>query len=288
LQAIILSSDDGWHIKELKNALKKHNILSKRVAFKELGAAVEGSFHLKNREEIFDEVDYIFIRIIPGGSLEQIILRMDILNRMSVLGKKIINKPSVIEKTVDKYYTQFLLADQGIPTPETFVSEDFEQALEFFDKWQDIILKPLFGSLGKGIVRITDEDTAYRVFRAWEQNNFVYYIQRYIEHGNSDLRVFVCKGEIIAASKRCGRNWKTNVARGAVSKKVSLPSHIKELALKSASVLDLDYAGIDIVLKNGDFDDPYLIEVNSIPGWHGLQQITDFNIAEKIVELLLQ
>ncbi len=95
------------------------------------------------------------------------------------------------------------------------------------------------------------------------------------------LEFLFVKEKLLLLQKRCGRNWKTNVARGAVSKKVSLPSHIKELALKSASVLDLDYAGIDIVLKNGDFDDPYLIEVNSIPGWHGLQQITDFNIAEK-------
>ena len=287
MQAVILASDDGWHIKELKKALQKKGVSSTRIPITELGAGISTSFALKSRDNILDNIDYIFVRVIPGGSLEQIILRMDILNRMAALGKKIINKPSVIEKTVDKYYTQFLLADQGIPTPETFVTEDFNQALEFYNKWGDIILKPLFGSLGKGIVRITDEDTAYRVFRAWEQNNFVFYLQKYIEHGNSDLRVFVCRGEIIAASKRCGRSWKTNVARGASSEKVKLPGQIENLALKAASVLELDYTGIDIVLENNDYQNPYIIEVNSIPGWHGLQQVTDFNIAEKIINLMI-
>lgn len=288
MQALILASDDGWHIKEIKRALKKKNISSIRVPYKELGAGVSSSFALKNRKELLDDIDYIFVRIIPGGSLEQIILRMDILNRMAAIGKRIINKPSVIEKTVDKYYTQFLLVDSGIPTPETFVTEDFEQAMEFYYKWEDIILKPLFGSLGKGIVRINDEDTAYRVFRAWEQNNFVFYIQKYIEHGSSDIRIFVCNGEIISASERHGSSWKTNVARGAESRKILLPDHLKNMALKAAEVLELDYTGIDIILKNGSIDDPYLIEVNSIPGWHGLQKVTDFNIADKIIEMMIQ
>ena len=287
LQALILASDDGWHIKEIKRALKKQKISSLRVPYSELGAGVASSFDLKNREEMLDDIDYIFVRIIPGGSLEQIILRMDILNRMAALGKRIINRPSVIEKTVDKYYTQFLLADSGIPTPETFVTEDFEQAMEFYHKWDDIILKPIFGSLGKGIVRINDEDTAYRVFRAWHQNNFVFYIQKYIEHGSSDIRVFVCNGEVISASERCGNSWKTNVARGAESRKIIIPDHLKQMALKAAEVLELDYTGIDIILKDGNINEPYLIEVNSIPGWYGLQKVTDFNIADKLIEMMI-
>lgn len=288
MQALILASDDGWHIRQIEKALKKNKISSIRVPYTELGAAVASSFNLKSRNNILDDVEYIFLRIIPGGSLEQIILRMDILNRMAALGKTIINKPSVIEKTVDKYYTQFLLSDAGLPTPETFVTEDFTQAMEFYEKWEDIILKPIFGSLGKGIVRITDEDTAYRVFRAWQQNNFVFYLQRYIEHGNSDIRVFVCDGKIISASKRCGENWKTNIARGAESQRILLPDSLKNLALKAAEVLELDYTGIDIILKDGNVDEPFLIEVNSIPGWHGLQQVTDFNIAEKIIKMMIE
>jgi RimK family alpha-L-glutamate ligase len=287
LQAVILASDDGWHIEELKRSLNRKNIKAERVPITELGAGVASNFQLKSRDRILDDYDYIFVRVIPGGSLEQIILRMDILNRMAALGKKIINKPSVIEKTVDKYYTQFILADHGLPTPETFVTEDFRQALEYCEKWGDVILKPIFGSLGKGIVRLKDEDTAYRVLRAWDENNFVFYLQKYIEHGKSDIRVFVCKGEIIAASERCGASWKTNVARGAVSKKIELPQNIKDMALKTAEILDLDYTGIDIVLENGSYKNAYIIEVNSIPGWYGLQQVTEFNIADRIIDLMI-
>jgi RimK family alpha-L-glutamate ligase len=275
LQAVILASDDGWHIEELKRSLNRKNIKAERVPITELGAGIASNFQLKYRDKILDDFDYIFVRVIPGGSLEQIILRMDILNRMAALGKKIINKPSVIEKTVDKYYTQFILA------------EDFRQALEYCEKWGDVILKPIFGSLGKGIVRLKDEDTAYRVLRAWDENNFVFYLQKYIEHGQSDIRVFVCKGEIIAASERCGASWKTNVARGAFSKKIELPQNIKDMALKTAEILNLDYTGIDIVLENGSYKNAYIIEVNSIPGWYGLQQVTEFNIADRIIDLMI-
>ncbi|MGM0603296.1 MAG: RimK family alpha-L-glutamate ligase [Bacillota bacterium] len=287
MQAVILASYDGWHVKEISRALKRKNIQSRRIPISRLGAGIGLKFDVKSEDFVLDSADYIFVRVIPGGSLEQIILRMDILNRMAARGKKIINSPSVIEKTVDKYYTQFLLADEGIPTPETFVSEDFAEAVEFYHRWQDVILKPLFGSLGKGIVRITDEDTAYRVFRAWEMNNFVFYLQKYIPHGKSDIRAFVCDGKLIAASERCGSSWKTNVARGASSQKIELPAHIADMAVRSAEILNLKYAGIDIILEEGDYKSPFVIEVNSIPGWHGLQQVTDFNIADRIIDMLV-
>jgi len=68
-------------------------------------------------ENALEDCQTILVRTIPTGSLEQIIFRMDALHRLENLGVRVVNSASSIERTVDKYYTSFLLADAGIPTP---------------------------------------------------------------------------------------------------------------------------------------------------------------------------
>ena len=82
---------------------------------------------------------------------------MDALHRLENLGVRVVNSASSIERTVDKYYTSFLLADAEIPTPRTLVTEDFEAALAACREMKDVVVKPLFGSEGKGIVRVNQE-----------------------------------------------------------------------------------------------------------------------------------
>ena len=96
------------------------------------------------RGECLEDCRALLVRTIPTGSLEQIIFRMDALHRLENLGVRVVNSASAIERTVDKYYTSFLLADAGIPTPRTLVTEDFETALAACREMGDVILKPLF------------------------------------------------------------------------------------------------------------------------------------------------
>ncbi|MER3458633.1 MAG: hypothetical protein C4309_08425, partial [Chloroflexota bacterium] len=149
---------------------------------------------------------------------EQIIFRMDALHRLEHIGVRVVNSPAAIERTVDKYYTSFLLADAGIPTPRTLVTEDFEAALAAFrELGGDVIVKPLFGSESKGMVRVSDEDVAYRLFRTLElgRHIYYYYLQKYIPHGHEDIRAFVVGERVVAAMRRRGNGWKTNFSQGA-------------------------------------------------------------------------
>ena len=181
-----------------------------------------------------------------------------------------INSASAIERTVDKYYTSFLLSDAGILTPRTLVTEDFDTAMEACREMGDVVIKPLFGSEGKGMVRASDEETAYRVLRAWELNRYIYYIQEYLPHFRQDIRAFVIGEEVVAAMRRRGIGWKTNYSQGAEAEAVELSSEMKDLALKAARLLNLDYAGVDIIpAENGK---TYVVEVNGIPGWRGLRK----------------
>ena len=67
--------------------------------------------------------------------------------------------------------------------------------------------------------------------------------------------------------------------------KVTLPHQLENMAVKASEVLGCEYAGVDILPAKGEH---YVIEVNSIPGWRGLQSVTDFCIAKKIVDYFIQ
>lgn len=227
----------------------------------------------------------IFTRAVPGGSLEQVILRMDTLHCLERLGIPFMNRPHAIEKAVDKYYTLRLLDLAGLPVPRTVVTQFTRDALRAFRRFKDVVVKPLFGSGGVGMTRVTDPEVARRVFRALEANRYVMYVQEFLEHGTRDIRVFVIGGKSIAAMYRIGSNWKTTLRQGAKPKSCPLTPELAKLASQCANVIGLEYTGVDIL----ETSDGYMVtEVNSSSGWQGLQQVTEINIAEQLVDRFFQ
>src|SRR5437867_1428300 len=127
----------------------------------------------------------------------------------------------------------------------------------------DVVLKPLFGAEGRGMVRISDADIAYRICRALELSRSIFYLQAYIAHGDRDIRAFVVGDRVAAAMIRHGEGWKTNVAQGARVERVNLSEDLVELALRAARVLEADYAGVDLLPREGG--NLFVLEVNGIP-----------------------
>jgi RimK family alpha-L-glutamate ligase len=280
----ILSSQRGYHVLALEKAIRETGCEPMFFNIGRMAGWIGARPALQVRGVPIEECQVLLVRTIPAGSLEQIIFRMDALHRLEKLGVRVVNSASGIERTVDKYYTSFLLADAGIPTPRTLVAEDFETALAACREMGDVVIKPLFGSEGKGLVRVSDEETAYRVLRAWELNRCIYYIQEYLPHFQQDIRAFVVGDEVVAAMLRKGAGWKTNFSRGAELSPIQLSTELKDLAIRSARLLGLDYAGVD--LMPAEDGKTYVIEINSIPGWRGLQSTTSLNIAQAIIDYL--
>jgi ribosomal protein S6--L-glutamate ligase/tetrahydromethanopterin:alpha-L-glutamate ligase len=232
-----------------------------------------------------DELKGLIVRSLPGGSLEQVIYRVNVLHYLEKLGIKVINSASVVEKTVDKFYTTALLANAGLPVPRTAVTENYFQAMEAVEKIGSVVVKPIFGSLGKGIVRIDEADTAHRVFKALELGRFVFYVQEYIESGGEDFRLMVAGGKVIGAMRRRAEHWKANISYGATADKYQPSTEMIQLALRTAEVLNADYVGVDIIVSEGK---SYILEANSVPGWTGLQTVSDIDIAKTLAEFFLQ
>jgi len=283
----IVGQRGSWYVRVLQNVLARHGVDAPCFPVTCLRACLGVRMpSVDCRGEQLETFDALLVRAIPGGSLEQVIYRMDTLHHLENAGVKIINSPSTIERSVDKYYTLTLAEDAGLPTPRTIVTEHFDDALAaYHELGGDVVLKPLFGSEGRGIVRITDVDCAYRVFKALELGNYVYYLQQYVPHNSEDIRVFVINGEPIAAMVRKGKNWKTNIANGASAAPLLLDDTLRRMSIEAVRALGAEYAGVDILpCEGGGY---MLIEVNGIPGWRGLQSATGVDVPELLVDHIL-
>lgn len=282
MRVVILSARTGWHTDELCRALAARGHQARVLPYEGLVARL-GS----KRDIAFFDADAVLARIIPNGSLEQIIYRVDALHWLEERGMRVMNSPRAIERSVDKFYTTALLQEADLPTPDTVVCETVADAMAAVRAMGDVVIKPIFGSMGHGIVRVDDPDVAFRVLRPLEQARAVFYVQRAIAHDGRDIRAFVVGGRVIAAIERRAPegDWRTNITRGGSAAAFDLPAAWCDLAVRAAAVVGADYAGVDLLpSREGAV---YVLEVNGIPGWQGLQRTTRVDVAGAIVDQLV-
>ena len=282
----VLGASGSWHTRGLLDALIARGHRALAIPATRLQSEVDsrGEVHVLGPDGVVvDELDLLLVRGLPRGSLEQVIFRVDALHVLAARGVRVVNSPRALERTIDKSWAGALLAGAGLPTPPTIVCERYEGAMQAFDRLGgDVVVKPLFGAMGNGIVRLEDRDVAHRVFRALELERAVYCVQRTVAPaGRRDLRVLVVAGEIAGAMERVSDSWRANVARGARPHAVSLSDAASDLALAAAAALEADVAGVDLlVAPDGDI---VVLEVNGIPGWQALQSVCAHDLFVRVV-----
>lgn len=276
---------DGWCSTQLRKAMNKQNIAPVCFGYRTIIGRVNYNPAASVKDlNLTTDIDAMITRPIGRGSLEEILFRMNLLHMLERQGLLIINPPLAIERSVDKYCSLTLFHENGLPVPRTAVTENHDEALKcFHELGGDVVFKPLFGSRGVGTSRITDPDVAARIFRAVSFQHGVLYLQEFVNHGGSDIRAFVIGDRVVASMRRISSNWKTNVSLGAKPMSIDLPEELQKLAVKAAKVIGCKVTGVDIIEgPNG----PVLIELNSQPGWHGLQSVTKINIADEIINYI--
>ena len=286
----ILSARTGWHTDELLRALDRARARGGVVPYESLVARIGprgATAALSAESQRLLDAHAVLARIIPNGSLEQIIYRVDALHWLEERGVRVMNSPRTIERCVDKFYTSALLREAGLDTPDTVVCERIDDAMAAARDMGDVIVKPLFGSMGHGMVRVSDPETAFRVFRALELTRAIFYVQRIVDHGGCDVRAFVVGDRVVAAIERRARDggWRTNISLGGEARSIDLPPAWSEMALTAARAVGADYAGVDLLpATDGTV---YVLEVNGIPGWSGVQTATSVDVAGAIVDQLI-
>jgi tetrahydromethanopterin:alpha-L-glutamate ligase len=292
VRVAIVSDDRGWHGARLRRAFRARGVEVRLVRLRACridlthgrrGLAIPG----------FERQlpDGVFVRGISGGTLEQIVLRLDVLHALRELHIPVYNDARAIERTVDKGMTSFLLMRAGIATPPTCVTESAAQARAWLLRetaaGHAVVVKPLFGAQGVGLRRLT---AGSDIPEAHECNG-VWYLQRYVETasvgreeggGWHDWRVFVIGGVAVAAMLRRGATWVNNVAQGARCESAALDPELRSLAVHACVAVGADYAGVDLIRDHAGR--LHVLEVNGVPAWRGLQGVTHIDIAGCLVE----
>jgi ribosomal protein S6--L-glutamate ligase len=277
MRIAILSGGDGWHVRDLRRAAAAVGHAAEAVDFRRLFTGVAAG------AEALAGFDAVIVRTMPPGSLEQVVFRMDLLHRLQARGVPVLNPPRALEACVDKYLATASLDAAGLRVPPTAVCQDAEAALAAFAALGgDVVVKPLFGSEGRGMLRVSDPELAWRTFRTLEQTRSVLYLQKFVRHPGWDLRAFVLGGEVLAAMRRVARgDWRTNVAQGGSGEPAELAPSQRDLALRAAAALGAASAGVDLL--PGPDGEWYVIEVNAVPGWRALAPVAGVDIAAALV-----
>lgn len=285
----IITDDPGWHGKQLCRAFAERSCVADYVSLTACRIQTASGLLIQIPGFERDLPDAVFVRGVPGGSLEEVVFYLDVLHALKILGVPVYNDGHAVERSVDKAMTSFLLQNAGIATPITWVLRDRDAALAIAEQelvaGHYLISKPLFGSQGEGIRRIEKSTDLLWL----TSSHGIFYLQRFVEcdgEGYSDKRVFVINGKAIAAMRRRGISWLNNVARGASCETIELSDEVAELAVRAVAALNMDYAGVDIIKqRDGSLS---VIEVNSVPAWKGLQSVCGVNIADCLAEDLIQ
>jgi ribosomal protein S6--L-glutamate ligase len=280
MRIAFLSAGDGWHVRELRRAAAALGHQAETVDFRRVTAGVQIV------ADSLAAFDGILVRTMPPGSLEQVIFRMDVLHRLESQGIAVLNPPRAIEICVDKYLATAKLEAAGLPVPPTIACQHADAAMEAFAQLgRDVIVKPLFGSEGRGMVRVSDPDVAWRTFHTLERLQSVLYLQQYVAHPGWDLRAFVIEGKVIAAMRRhANGGWRTNVAQGGRAECVRVTETEQNLAVRATAVVGAHVAGVDLL--PGPSGEMYAIEVNAVPGWRALAPVVNIDVASAIVRYL--
>lgn len=239
------------------------------------------------RGKPFPKVDVIIPRV---SLLEDVSLYASILKQFQLMGVSVLNTYDAVKRAKNKLRTLQILSHYGIPTPRTFVisqRDDLKGAIDRVGGFP-VIMKSPFGSWGAGVMIAESFRNALSsldlIWSARDSKQHMILIQEYVkESKGKDTRVFVVGGEVVASMERSAKKgeFRSNAALGGAGREVSITKEYEDMAIKSAQLLDLEMAGVDIIsTKNG----PAVLEVNANPGFEELEVATGIDVAKAIVE----
>jgi RimK family alpha-L-glutamate ligase len=309
MRVAVVGEPTGWHVGRLTEALVHRGHGATVVPWAELAGGVESG-----RETLLprglDEADVVAIRGMPGtaptapavpdggfttgrsaaggfqGHLERVVFRMDLLGRLAARGTPVVNSPRSLETAIDKYLSLARLAAAGIPVPRSRVVQTPGAAEKAWaELGGDCVLKPLFGSRGRGLRRFSGTAELLTAVTAGDQSGGVTYLQEFIPHGGWDVRILTVGSQTFSMRRIApAGDWRTNVSLGGRPEPFLPPPGWIDLALRAAACLDAEIAGVDLMpAADGRL---LVLEVNGVPGWQGLEAATGGDVAGAVADYL--
>ncbi len=203
----------------------------------------------------------------------------------------VLNKFEVANICGNKMFMTLLLKKNNIPTPKTYFSFSSDSAAENLEKVGfPLVIKPVIGSWGRGVMPLKDKDTMEAVFEIRDitdsPHDRIYYLQELVQRPPRDIRVITVGDEPIAAMyRKSSGGFKTNIALGADPELCEITKEMEDMAAKAAKAMGGGILGIDMM----EDDEKGLVvhEVNNTVEFKGLARVAQRNIPKEMVEFAL-
>ena len=212
-----------------------------------------------------------------------------VIRRFERMGVIVLNGSEAIDNVKDKLYTHQILAQSNLDIPKTMLLKH-PIDVKFVEKniGFPVIVKTISGSYGKGVFIADGKKQLTQLITMAEitKKSYNIVIQEFIKDSyGKDLRVFVLNGKVIGCMMRQSSDddFRANIMRGGEGIPYQVNDKVEWIATEAAKVLDLDIAGVDLLFDNGGYK---ICEVNSSPGFKGMEEYTKTNIAEEIVNYI--
>ncbi len=293
---VALGPDEGWHADQLRSAATRLGRQLVYAPYESLQSTIKnGPATTTCAAGDLCDFDAVICRTMPAGTLEQITFRLATLHAAQTQGVRIINPPRTLELAIDKYATLAIVASLGYRIPDTTVAQSRKDALSAFDSFGgDVVVKPIFGGEGRGVMRIHDRQLAWYTFSTLEQLGAVLYVQKFVPPGGRDTRMLVIGDSVIGIRRVNPNDFRTNVAGGATGTPVQLSPAMVAAARRIAKAMGLVIGSVDVIdclpqqSATGDNGiDGVVVEVNAVPGWKGAQGCLDIDLAETMIRCVI-
>jgi len=194
--------------------------------------------------------------------------------------------PQAVIVSHNKFLTLLALKEAGLPVPQTFMAASRKTVEDLLDEMSyPVVMKLLYGSLGKGVMFAESKQSAASFMDALERFKEPIFLEEYIPNPGEDIRAFVLGGGVLGAMKRIAQKdeRRTNIGIGGTGEPTKLDIKMQDISIKAADVLGMDITGIDIIKGPRG---PVIIEANVNVHFEGITKALGVNVAKEIVEFI--
>jgi len=276
----------GWSTERLAD------ILERRTGFRFIIEMSDVRLELPSRRVMCGDIelhnlDAIIVKKIGDTYSRDMLDRLEILRLLNESGLKIYSKPLNIMRVIDRLTCTVTLQAGGIPMPPTTVTEDIEHGVSAVALYGEAVLKPLYSTKARGMIKLKDSAEVYDTLRKFKEDNGVMYIQKAIELPGQDLGVAFLGGKYLTTYARRinGSNWTSSTAFGGTYEIYEPGEEIIELAAKAQALFNLDFTCVDVAETK---DGLMVFEVSAFGGFRGIEMTSGIDAAARYVEYVLK
>jgi RimK family alpha-L-glutamate ligase len=288
-QIILLTTEPKSFVQEkFKESCDKKDIDLEVINPSECYIYLATDAHFSNKGAKFQKAD----ACIPRLSEDNLDYKVAIIKHLEKLGVFVLNSGNSMRTASNKIETQIVLNDAGIKTPKSalFVNEEqLDKAVKAIGGKFPVIVKTIFGTHGVGVMRADSSASLISICQQLIKSNVEFILQEYIEHEES-ARILILDDQPLASVMRSipDGDFRSNAHQGAKLRKYEPDQDEIDICVKAANLIGAKFSAVDYIVSEKDGKkEIYLLEINGSPGFEAMQEVIDFDIADKVIDFVV-